>query len=129
MPRSAGSRGAGPSTAAQPPARVRGNRALAVGAVVLLALGGFHLVKTAAPGLSGPAAAVPPPLPPISAAHALPVPQTAAAQSRQAGQAAVFAAPLSYAVPTRITVARVGIDAVLIKVGLARNGTIGVPPL
>ncbi len=96
---------------------------------MLLTLGGFNLVKTAAHGLGGSAAAAPAPLPPVSAAHALPVPQTVAAQSRQAGQAAVFVAPLSYAVPTRITVARVGIDAALIEVGFARNGTIGVPPL
>jgi sortase (surface protein transpeptidase) len=32
-------------------------------------------------------------------------------------------------VPLRVTAARVGINAALIKVGLARNGTIGVPPL
>lgn len=104
---------------------------LAAGAVVLLALGGFNLVKTVAHGLSGAAAvaAAPPPLPPISAAHALPALPPAADQSRQSGQSVAFATPLSYAVPTRITVPRVGIDAALIKVGLARNGTLGVPPL
>ena len=124
----------------QPKPTARGNRVLAAGAVALLALGGFNLLRTAFDGLSGVAAAVsgPPPLPPMSAAHALPVlpalPLSVGAgagtdQSGQSTQAVTFAAPLPYAVPTRITVARVGIDAALIKVGLARNGTIGVPPL
>jgi hypothetical protein len=107
------------------PARPAGNRLLTAGVVALLAFGGFNLLRTAADSLTGTAAA-PPPSPPVSAAHALPV---LAKSPQRTAHASNLAAPLPFAVPTRITVARVGIDAAVIKVGLTRSGAIGVPPL
>jgi hypothetical protein len=107
----------------------RGNRVLAVGAVALLALGGFNVVRTVAGGLSGSGvvAVGPPPVPPLSAAKALP--GMAGAFRAPAAAAQIPAPPLPHAVPTRVTVPRVGINALIIPVGLTRSGMLGVPPL
>lgn len=110
---------------------------LAVGALALLILGGFNLLRTAAEDLGGGTA--PPPVPPVSAAQPLPVPPAQAARFAQpvtaaqpgapTNRAPVFAAPMPYARPLRITIGRVGIDAALMRVGMTRSGALGVPPI
>jgi hypothetical protein len=108
----------------------RGGGLLGAGAVALLALGGLNIIRTVAD------AASPPPTPPASAARALPVPGTAsrATQHRStstagaANRQSMFAGAMPPSTPVRITVPRVGIDAQVISVGMARNGALGVPP-
>jgi len=119
-----------------------GNRLLGAALVAMLAFGGFNLLNTVAGAFGGATAG--PPQPPDSAAHALPVaPAYAPEQQRTAkGSTAVappssssataapyFAPAMPYAVPMRIAIPRVGIDAALIKVGLTRSGALGVPRL
>jgi hypothetical protein len=67
-----------------------------------------------------------PPVPPASADRTLP----SSVGTRLSAVANLTGlAPLGYSVPIRIDIPAVGIDADLISVGLADDGTIGVPPL
>lgn len=111
--------------------RVRGGGGglLGAGAVALLALGGFNIIRTVAD------AASPPPMPPASPARALPAPGDASRATQHAstpdaasGQA-TFARGMPPSMPVRVTVPRVGIDAQVISVGIAHNGAVGVPPI
>ena len=102
---------------------------LGAAAAALLLLGGYNIVRTVADDSgSGP------PAPPASAARALPQPDAspraeAVSSTGPAAAQAVFAAAMPASTPVRLTVPRVGIDAQVIRVGLASNGAVGVPPI
>ena len=85
-------------------------RTLAFAAVAAFVVGSGFLVRALT--LTDPA---PPPVPPAWAG------QTVGAVGHRA-------APLGYARPTRVSIARVGINADLLAVGLAQDGAVGVPP-
>jgi len=112
--------------------RVRGGGGgpLTAAAAALLLLGGYNIVRTVA-GDAGSG----PPAPPSSAARVLPragTPSragTASFASSPATRQAVFAAAMPASAPVRLTVARVGIDAQVIRVGLSSDGAVGVPPI
>jgi hypothetical protein len=111
--------------------RVRGGGGglLGAGAVALLALGGFNIIRTVAD------AASPPPVPPASAARVLPAPKDVSRTPQQASAVGTasrqpaFAAAMPPSTPVRVTVPRVGIDAKVISVGMTHNGAVGVPPI
>ena len=101
---------------------------LGAAAAALLLLGGYNIVRS----VTGDAGSGPP-APPSSAARALPgtdvSPGAGAASSSNSAGPAVFAAAMTASSPVRVTVPRVGIDAQVIRVGLASNGAVGVPPI
>ncbi|HEX4789396.1 MAG TPA: class F sortase [Actinospica sp.] len=87
------------------------NRMLGWAAVGVVVLGAVKIVHSQqAP--SGPPT-------PAAAAYLPPVPPPGS----------VFADPLGFSVPRHIAVPAAGIDADLIKVGMAADGGVGVPPL
>lgn len=85
-------------------------RVLAFAAVAAMVVGSGFLVRGLT--LADP---VPPPLPPAWA-------------SRAVGGGGHRALPMGYARPTRVSIARVGIHADVLAVGLAGDGAVGVPP-
>jgi hypothetical protein len=86
-------------------------RALAVASVAALVVGSGFLIRALT--LADP---VPPPVPPAWA-------------GRVVGAVGHRAAPLGYARPTRVTIARVGIHADVLALGPTRDGGVGVPPV
>ena len=100
-----------PPKPAEAPAEVRHpGRMLAVASVAALVVGSGFLIRALT--LTDP---VPPPLPPAWAGRAV-------------DAVGHRAAPLGYARPTRITIARVGIHADVLALGLNQDGGVGVPP-
>ncbi|MEY9925630.1 hypothetical protein ABH926_000250 [Catenulispora sp. GP43] len=100
-----------PPKPAGAPADVRHpGRVLAYASVAALVVGSGFLVRALT--LADP---VPPPVPPAWA-------------GRTVGAVGHRAAPLGYARPTRITIARVGIHADVLALGLTPDGAVGVPP-
>jgi hypothetical protein len=85
-------------------------RALGFAAVAAVVVGSGFLVRALT--LADP---VPPPVPPAWAGRAV-------------GAVGHRAAPMGYAQPTRVSIARVGIHADVLATGLARDGAVGVPP-
>jgi hypothetical protein len=97
--------------ATEPASEVRQpGRVLAFAAVAAVVVGSGFLVRGLT--LADP---VPPPVPPAWA-------------SRVVGGGGHRALPMGYAPPVRVSIARVGIQADVLAVGLGRDGAVGVPP-
>jgi hypothetical protein len=99
-----------PAPSSPPPKPRHPGRALAFASAAAIAIGSGFLIRAVT--LTDPG---PPPQPPAWAAHA-------------AGPIEHPAAPLGYARPISVTVARVGIHADLLALGLGRDGAVAVPP-
>jgi sortase family protein len=100
-----------PAKAARAKAEVRHpGRALAFASAAAVVIGSGFLIRA------------------LTLADPIPPPQPPAWASRTSGAVGHRAAPLGYARPTRVTVARVGIHADVLALGLTADGEVAVPP-